>query len=322
MGGEGGGMVECQPNANDFPGDGWDACVSDGGSWVLVGDSAPSSIGRVAAFEQMGDLLWNAGGPPGAEAFIDAQIIFVEDEGLGSRVARRYDSHVPRPMDGIDCRDAEASLPYPDYCVGPVQMLPIINAAFDAGAAGEGNPYVHTGRIEGALLWFFYVSTFKEANTCFGTARDCDSAWAYFGAGASPADPVSGLGALVQAIEPGAYTAVFNALLAVRCWRDLDGGETAENQALFDQAMDQLDRALDYAYGLLIISRLEEYAAAESDFEKEARWANLAILIHSVDRAARLRDAGAADRIAALLEAEEPDVAGAISDLEVLFPCP
>ena len=318
-GGEGGGMA-CEAEATDYPSDDWAACVSDDGAYVLAGDSAPSSIARIAAFEQMGDLLW-AGDEPSSDAFIDAQIIFTDDEGIGSRVGRRYDSHVAKP-EGANFREEATATPYPDYCVGPAQMLPIINDAFDAGAREEGNAFAHARRVESTLLWFLYMSTYKEANTCFGTAKDCDSAWAYFGSGDTVSDPAGGLGARVQAIDAGAYAAMFDALLAVRCWRDLDDGEIAENQALFEQAAAQLDTALDHAYSLVIIAMLDAYAATADGPEKDGRWAGLEVLGGSIDRAARARDAGAADRLAAAFDSGDPDVDAAISELEILFPCP
>ncbi|MCB9525891.1 MAG: hypothetical protein H6702_21320 [Myxococcales bacterium] len=316
---EGGGAM-CEPAADAYPGDAWDACVSDGGAWVLAGDSEPSSIARVQAFEAMGDLLWNLGDVPTSDSFLDAQFLFVEDEGLGSRVARRYDSHVPQP-EGADCRDADSAAMHPDYCVGPAQMLPLINAAFDDGIAGN-DPFGNAGKIEGAILWFLYVSTFKESNTCATAAKDCDSAWAYFGAGSTAADPAAGLGRLIQEVAPDAYAAVFNGLLAVRCWRDLDDGETAMDQPLSDRAHGQLDSALDHAYSALIIDRLAGYAAAEDATEKAARWVNLQILGKSLDRAARARDAGAADRLMAIWDSADPDAAAATAELEILFPCP
>jgi hypothetical protein len=320
-GGMGGGGNVCPDNPDAYPGDAWDACVSDGGSWVLAGEEPPGSIARVAAFEQIGDLLWNAEGQPGPEDFIDAQIIFVDDEGIGSRVARRYDSHVPAP-EGANCREAETADPYPEYCVGPTQMIPIINDAFDAGAAGEGNPFVHIGRLEGAMLWFLYVSTYKEANSCVGKAKDCDSAWAYFGAGDTAADnALGGFGLYVQELDQNAYEAVFDGLLAVRCWRDLDDAETAENDALHQQALAQLDPALDYAYSLIIIDRLNGYIGAGTDIEREARWANIELLGRSLDRAARAKDAGAADRLMAIWDSDDPDAEAAVSELEILFPC-
>jgi hypothetical protein len=320
MGGEGGGMA-CEAEAVDYPGDAWDACISDDGAYVLAGDSAPSSIARIAAFEQMGDALWNNAGAASPDDFIDAQIIFTDDEGIGSRVGRRYDSHVEAP-EGSNCRETATATPFPDYCVGPAQMLPIINDAFDAGARAEGNAFAHARRVEAALLWFLYVSTYKEANTCFGTAKDCDSAWAYFGGGNTASDPASGLGARVQAIDSGAYAAMFDALLAVRCWRDLDDGEIAEDDTLFNQADAQLDTALDYAYSRVIIANLEAYAATAAGLEKDGRWAGLEVFGTSIDRAARARDAAAADRLAAVFASDEPDTDAAISELEILFPCP
>jgi hypothetical protein len=312
-GGAGGGLdPSCMASADDYPGDAWPACVSDDGRWVLAGDDTPSSAARVQAFERIGESLW-AGAAPTLDDFIDAQLVFVEDEGLGSRVSRRYDRHVPEPL-GVDCRDPESAPNYPDFCVGPAQILPIVNAAFDAGIAGQGDALSHAAKIEAALAWFFYVSTYKEANTCFGKAKDCDSAWAYFGAGDTVSDPAVGLGGLIQATDPAAYGAVFEALLAVRCWRDLDAADVAADQAMFDRATAQLDTALDYAYSQLIIRRMASPDAAT--------WPGLQILGASFDRAVHAMDPAAADRLMGFWASDGADPAAAISELEGLFPCP
>jgi len=262
----------------------------------------------------MGELLWGKAANPVVDDFVDAQLIFVEDGGLGSRVGRRYDAHVTAPA-GADCRDApEAS---PDYCVGPVQILPLINADFDAGIRGEGHVLEHSVRLQASLLWFFYVSTYKESRTCFAAAKDCDSSWAYFGAGDTMDADAVGLGGVIKAIAPEAYGPIFEALLAVRCWRDLDSGDVAEDAALFEQATAQLDTALDYGYSQIILFELQ-LAAAQT-------WSALQILGPSFDRAARAIDPAAADRLAAFWASDGSDLAArtaAAADLEALFPCP
>ncbi|MCA9528084.1 MAG: hypothetical protein KC549_17480, partial [Myxococcales bacterium] len=304
------------PNA--FPGDGWEACVSDGGDWQLAGASPPGSIGRIEGFESMADLLWRAEAAPDANAFIDAQLIYIEDGGFGSRVVRRYDSHVAQP-EGIDCRDAEAALPYPDFCVGPVQMLPIINDAFDAGAMGE-EPWINAARLEATFLWFLYVSTYKEANTCQTTIADCDSSWAYYGGGGQRMDP-SGYGAYVRAIDPEVHSAVFDGLLAVRCWRDLDNGEQSMNAELASQAFGQLDSALDRSFALLLVDRLISAAGLEGDRQAAAIEA-ARIIGHGLDRALRAADPAAADALAAGLMANPIDFAGLAALVGDAIPCP
>ncbi|MCA9561687.1 MAG: hypothetical protein KC583_24235, partial [Myxococcales bacterium] len=192
---------------------------------------------------------------------------------------------------------------------------------FDDGALGN-EPSLNAARVEGALLWFLYVSVFKESNTCTGAAKDCDSSWAYYGGG-EQADGGLGYAGYVRELEPDTHQAVFNGLLAVRCWRDLDDGETAEDLALRDRALAQLDSALDRSLAVILIDRLETFAAAEGQAKADA-WAFLEILGPVIDRAARNVDAGAADRLVATWSGrpEDADPAGAIADLEALFPCP
>ena len=104
---------------SDYPGDTWPACISDDGTYHKINDSI-SSIGRIASFESIADTLWRKATPPTSEDFTNARIEYALEEGLDSRVRRRYDSHVMKPADGSSCRDAtpEVLEAYPDYCVG------------------------------------------------------------------------------------------------------------------------------------------------------------------------------------------------------------
>lgn len=309
----------CEPDPSAYPGEGWDACISDGGSYVLAGASAPSSIARVQAFESMGDLLWRNANAPSSDDFIDAQLIFTEDEGLGSRVSRRYDSHIPQPA-GEECRDPLTSVMHPEFCVGPEGMLPIINDAFDAGIGGM-EPRLNAARIEAANIWFFYVSIYKEANTCKGKAADCDSSWAYSGAGETVDAATAGFATMVKAANPDAWTALFNAHLAVRCWRDLDQGDPASNDALQQQALAQLDRATDFAYAEVIAYVLAAYRDAPAA-EQPIKWEILKIIGPTIDRAARAQDAALADALRAGWSSASPDADAMIGALNTLFPCP
>ena len=321
-GGSGGGAppVVCEPGESDFPGDAWPECISDDGEFHPFRPDNISSMARVAAFEQIADQLWRDAIAPGSRAFIDAQLTFVEDEGLGSRVARRYDVHYPTPGDDVSCRD-ETGLDHPDYCVGPARILPIVNNAFDAGIGGtDAGP--SAARIEAALLWFLYVSTFKEANTCKGAAKDCDSSWAYY-TGGHQRDGGIGLSGYLRRLEPETHERIFDGILAVRCWRHLDDAEEATNDEMMTDATTQLDRALDRGLAVLLIDRLETLADSDG-VERAAAWAFLEVLGPVADRAARLIDAGAADRLAAVWAgtADAVDIDAAIADLEILFPCP
>ena len=312
----------CEADASYYPGEQWEACISDDGEYHPIQPDNISTIPRVASYEAIGDLLWRMAGDPTVDNFIDAQVEYGLDEGLGSRVIRRYDSRIEKP-EGANCRDENAGEMWPEYCVGPGQILPVLNAAFDAGSAGT-DPRMNARRVQAALVWFLHVSAFKEANTCSGAAKDCDSSWGYYSGGAYTLEDMAlGFGGLVQSIDPAAHEAVMQAEFAVRCWRDLDDAETAEDEALHQQALTQLEAALDRALAVVLIDGLTNYAAGG---EAAAEWwAFLEILGPTVDIGARKRDAAVADSLAAYFASDAPsaeETNAAISNIEMLFPCP
>ncbi|MGB0678770.1 MAG: hypothetical protein ACPGUV_03815 [Polyangiales bacterium] len=137
--------------------------------------------------------LFDARRDPSADAFLAARAVYQEDEGLDSRLVRRYDPHFTVP-DGIDCRDAGVPAQYPDYCVGPARLQPLVLTAFNAGIEGSEPALpvrVQAARIEAALLWFLYASQYKESLTCTDKAKDCDSSYAYYTGGAPRPDGAS-----------------------------------------------------------------------------------------------------------------------------------
>jgi hypothetical protein len=314
-------MMACEGAATDYPGESWNACISDDGVWHQTGESPPSSIARVASFETIADLLWRGEGIPNGQAFLDARIEYSIDSGLDSRVSRRYDAHLERPEEGINCRGEDHGQLYPDYCVGPGKINPLLAQAFADGSQGL-SPLVNAARVEAGLLWFLHVSTYKEGYTCKDAAKDCDSSWAYYGAGDTQ-DVTTGLASYVRAIEPGTHASIFQGLLAIRCWRDLDNSETAMNPEMHQKALGQLDRGLNRALTILLIGRLNAFANAEGD-ARAPHWAFLQVLGPVLDRAARAADAGIADRLASTWQSDgmAVDAEGVIADLNALFPCP
>ena len=146
----------------------------------------------------------------------------------------------------------------------------------------------HAWRQGAGLLWCFYVSTYKEAYTCAGKAADCDSHWAYCNGAKQLDETPFGLGAEIRSASEAAYTQIFNAHLAIRCWRDLDSAEVAENTALHEQVLDQLDRALDYGYALMISTQLRVIADSESPSPSDLLV--MSILGPTLSRAARIKD--------------------------------
>ena len=212
----------------------------------------------------------------------------------------------------------EGQASYPDRCVGPVQLQPLITEAFAQGQQGI-EPALQAARLEAALLWFFYVSTYKEAMTCTETAKDCDSSTGYY-AGNQSRSPSYGFAGYVEARSQKAHDATWDALLAVRCWRDLDNPEgVAQDEAMRDQALGQLDRALDRGLALILRQRVEALPC-------DTAWETVQILGPVIDRAATAKNPAQAAIIRQSLqqaESEEDFDSQAVIDvLDALFPCP
>ena len=207
----------CEPSAGDYAlcvDDTWPACVSDFGEYVRIEESI-STIARVGGFERIADLLFDAGESPSPDDFLMARMIYQEDEGLDSRVVRRFDPHYEVP-EGTDCTAEGTPAMFMDYCTGPAQMQPILLDALMQGFEGT-QPRYNAGRIEGALLRFLYVSTYKESLTCTTKAKDCDSAYAYYTGGAEARGGLA-LARRVAAVDPLAHDRAWDGLLALRCW--------------------------------------------------------------------------------------------------------
>lgn len=316
----------CERLTTDYvPGadDAWAACISDDGQYHRIEPNI-STIARVGAFEELEALLFDPTREPSADQFLEGRLLYQEDEGLDSRVVRRYDPHFSVP-DGTDCTVPGALESFPDYCVGPAHLGPTILSAFAEGIAGGSAepPRVHAARIEAALHWFFAVSTFKESLTCTSTARDCDSAYAYY-TGGEEARGSLGLAEAVSAIDPLAHDRAWDGLLAVRCWRDLDAADIATDVALRDRARAQYDRAVIDGVAALVRDRLVR-ACASAGPELLYHLAFAQTLGAMLDREARLRSPEQADALREELtraSSSEVDVARAVAAIDALFECP
>ncbi len=310
------------PAMNAAPDDMWPTCISDDNTYHRIMDTI-STIARVEAFEMIADLLWDGDRRPTAQDFIDARVIYAQDQGLDSRVQRRHDVHYPEPPGGATCADPGVPEMYPDRCVGPAKLLPILNDAFAAGGTG-GSPRVNAARIEGALIWFLYVSALSEVMSCTTRPQDCDSAWAYY-TGGTPRETPIGLARYLRAIGVETHDRAYDGTLAVRCWRNLDN-ETgaAVDLAMRDRAFAQLDRALQRGVALVVRQRVAELACTSGDVA-EARLAFLQVIVPLLDRAARERDPGQADVLLEQSQATSPaavDQNAAMEAIDALFPCP
>ena len=320
-------LSACSALASDYsPGadDDWPECVSDGGTYVQVQESI-STIGRVGGFETIADLLWR-NGTPSNDAFFAARDAYATGEGLDSRVQRREDEHYPPVTDPetgetLRCRDEGVPAMDPDRCVGPARILPVLNEAFRAGIEGE-ELEANAARIEAALLWFLYVSSHKEGVSCATAAKDCDSAYAYY-TGGQAQDGGIGLSGYVRRLSPGTHDAAWDGLLAVRCWRDIDDGEEAQDLELRDRAVSQYDRALLHGVAEIVVERLHRFRDAEGA-ERDAAWAFLEVLGPVLNRENAARDADAAATLAGAWSAgaDAADADALIATLRGLYPCP
>jgi hypothetical protein len=312
--------TDYQPRAAASAQDAWPACISDDNTYHRLYDSI-STVGRVAAFEYIADMLWRGGKVPTVEDFTQARLRYTESEGLGSRVERREDIHYPPAPAACN---SSASIPpeYPDRCVGPAKLRPLINESFAAGMKGE-SPRVNAARIEAALLWFLYVSPLSEVMTCTNKTADCDSAWAYYTAGTARGEP-GGLARYIQELAPETHERAYDATLAVRCWRDLDRATPATQLQLRNQALAQLDKAMMRGISVIARQRFLELACTSGE-AKEARWAFLKVLVPLMERELRARDGAQADALLAQVEkagSEQVDVQAAVATLDALFSCP
>jgi hypothetical protein len=332
----------CGPATGDYePGidDDYAACISDAGTYELVADP-PGTIARIEGYRDVAALLWEAG-QPSADDFTMARTIYEIDEGLASRLDRREDLHYPEiPMaewdPGLDpdkqCSNTELAAAYPDRCVGPAKMRPTISQAFIDGMSGTSDPNLHAARIQGTLLWFLYLSVYKEANTCFtAAAKDCDSAWAYYTGGAQADGAVLGFAEFVEQYSANAHQRIFDGLLAVRCVRDLYPEDMfplladlpAEGQELFAGAVEQLDQALHR--GLAIVVRQHALAQDSCGGAATANWELVRITGQALQREAGERDSAAASELEDLYALETPtpeDAARVVELIDQVFPCP
>ncbi|PKN36256.1 MAG: hypothetical protein CVU63_17175 [Deltaproteobacteria bacterium HGW-Deltaproteobacteria-20] len=320
--------LACVPLATDYTprdagseNDAYPACVSDEGQYVISrasGADGISALGRVGAFEEIGVLLgFGAQKVPTPEDFVAARVIYSQDQGLESRVNRREDEHYP-PL-GEACQDLslEEQLANADRCVGAAKIRPLLLDAFQQGAQGKGDATVHVATIESALLWFLYVSMHKEVTSATTAKDDIDSVWAKYTGGEQRDGKPIGFARYVRARSRQVHDRIFDGVLAVRCWRDLDSGDTAVNLAMRDRAQAQLDRALLKGLALIVRSRVKATHCP-------AAFESARILGEVLDREATVRDAAMAQTLREELAKgrEGADADAVIASLDALFDCP
>jgi hypothetical protein len=317
----------CFASDTDYPGDAWPACISDAdpNQYSPINPSI-STIARVESFDKIANLLWNKQRIPSAEDFAAAREEYALNEGLDSRVQRREDVHFDALPDGKACNQITTPEQYPERCAGPVKILPILNDAFAKGIQGE-TPRIQARRIEAALLWFLYLSSLAETQSCDTNKNNCDSAWAYYTGGTRRDEPV-GLAAYVRNLSPATHNRAYDGALAVRCWRDVDSASTATNTGLQQLALKQYDRALIRGIALVIRQRAAEWKCAH-DEGLPARQAFVQTLLGLMEAGAVKQQPELAQEFKNLqqqLDNSPADFSQLISSIDNfmarLFPCP
>jgi hypothetical protein len=329
----------CMPSANDYTptidasaSDVWPACVNDDGEYHPL--DQPGAAARTEAFEMMRTIF--AAGLTAAD-FTAAREQYALDQGIESRVLRREDVHYPNipeadqdPTVDFDkqCTIEANVASYPDRCVGPAKLAPLINEAFVAGQSEMGDPAVHAARIDAAIAWFMYVSVLKEATFSCPAAElggDCDSGWAYYNGATGRTAPL-GYGADVLAASPLANDRVFDGLAAMRCFRDTYPAEMAADTTdpLFGYGRDQLDRANNHAAAQVLRERMGQQLPLCGS-EADANWAWVQVFGQGLIKPAQDANSAQAATLEALLADDAPtpeDVLIGVAALDAMFPCP
>lgn len=335
-----------QPRDNESANDMWPQCKADKLPYEQVNPGTPGSAARIEAYLEMAKLLWDNPNEPTPEDFTAARDQYVIPEGLESRLNRREDLHVDGiPMEEWDpqvdgdkqCTVQALADKYPERCVGPITLKPIVEAAFAAGQSGEGDPRIHAAEIRAAIDWFLWLSVYKEAETCGSEdPGDCDSCWAYY-TGLEPMNSGKAFSRGVLDQSQNTHERIWDGIRAVRCWRDLyqDMGEyplfpalDADAIAQFELGWEQLDQALHRGVALVVRGHTEEYFNAlcgTGDAYQPAAWTYLQIIGPALQREADARDAGKAATLAALWANPAPtaeEVAEGIAAIDAIFACP
>jgi hypothetical protein len=301
------------------------ACISDDNVYHPINPDVASNS-RIAAFEQVLSML-KVGTPqvPTAADFDAVRVLYTQPEGLDSRVQRREDIHYPPVViDGVakECRDltpAQQAM-FADRCAGPAKVVPILNDAFRRGGAGE-SPKLQATRIEAALLWFMWLSFYKESQGCYADPKQCDSTSSYWGGNQDRGAAPTGYGRYVRALSEESYQRGWDAVLAIRCafehsQKSPVPGDLPE---VIEKARVQADRINNHALALILRDRIRQLDCDPTAFTF------VQILGPVLDVVARAQDPARADALRA--EFAKPDAqslnrALLERELGALFGCP
>jgi hypothetical protein len=314
----------CKPLPDDYTprdaasaNDTWPACISDSNQYVPIG---PLTITAAHAqdFEDISSLL-RFGGlyAPTPQEFAMAHALYSSDGGIASFVLNLEDDHYPAAPKRCQDLAPDEQASYPFRCVGPIRIKAILDIAFEAGQKAE-EPALQVARIEAALLWYFYMTTYQEAIRAALVAEAIDGAWGAYSGGESREKP-KGLAKYVFDRDQEAHQRIWDGLLALRCWRDLDNPQgPAMDLAMQKRAVEQLDRALLRGIAAILRQRIQVISC-------EPAWESSELIGGILLRESKARDAELGQvfleeisrRRATLVDAEK-----LTSAIDELFPCP
>jgi hypothetical protein len=350
----------------------WSMCqavsMANAYPYFSMSASAPGRVRTLGALEGAGRFFDPTRDPTpsefagtGADAGAAAAADLFTNSGVATRYQRRADEHYAAPM-GLAlnstyqdfCGGMSDGGMYSDYCTGPMSLNSVHTRALENGFMGVAPTRVHAAKIQAAYQWWLYISAYKESLTCAPVSADCDSAAGYYTGGANR-DSATQYGLARELLTLGdtgreAHDRIWDALLAVRCWRDMDGGRPsdggatspASNEALREQARTQLDRALTRGVVMILQSRLRAFASTDANparaLERQAHAAWLGVVgplfANGLERWSRgwwasqraSANAAVVARVVTELRAGEmmttTQAGRASADLEALFPCP
>lgn len=253
----------CKPLMDDYTpreaasaNDTWPACISDQNQYVPFGALA-LTIAHTKDFEEIAKRLQFGGlYAPTSNDFTIAESLYTLDGGIASTVVALEDDHYPAAPQRCQDLTPEEQAQYPFRCTGFVRIKPILDIAFGAGKNGE-DPTLNAARIESALLWYFYLITYQEANRAAIAAEAIDQAWGAYSGGQTRENPVA-LAKYIFDRDQEAHQRIWDGLLALRCWRDLDNPQgPAKNVELQKRALEQLDRALLHGIAAILRQRVQ-----------------------------------------------------------------
>jgi hypothetical protein len=257
----------------------------------------------------------------------EVQDLFAAKGGVGEWLRAVQDPSADEIPMGTptSCLDEKIAAQYPARCVGSSVLVPEIqknlSAVFGAPILDEASA------LSGYLLCAGYLAIRFEAWACSqGLGSACDGSWAFYNV-ASPRRTWAGFAGFTTEFPGGQTTddRIFDGLLALQCWRDVDRAVPPARSDLLGAAMRQLDFGLQHALAANVHIDLTASACQNSQSEGLPLSTALNAMAMCLVPAAKERDAALGRQLEQMLSAAstsgvDPVALGNL--LDALFPCP